>query len=47
MTDFLQWLNSDNVVKIAEDTYIEQCSQWKRKMTYEQIKAYFFREFKQ
>jgi len=45
-TGFDEWLNSDNVSKVGEDAYKEQCTQWKRTFTYEELKVFFITEFK-
>tara|TARA_R110000772_G_scaffold251582_2_gene366652 strand:- start:504 stop:650 length:147 start_codon:yes stop_codon:yes gene_type:complete len=43
--DFKEWINSDNVIKVGINTYIEQSSQYKRYYTLEQLKEYFIKEF--
>lgn len=45
--DFEKWLNSDNVVKSAEDEYKTQCSQYTIPMTLKELKKYFRKEYAQ
>jgi hypothetical protein len=41
-----EWMNSDNVIKCGKDAYKEQCTQWKKVFTYEELKTFYIREFK-
>ena len=43
--DMLDWINDGNVVKIGNDAYIEQTSQWKRVFTKKELIEFFIREF--
>lgn len=43
--EFETWLQSDNVVKVGEDKYKEQTTQWKKEFTRFQLKQFFIREF--
>lgn len=42
---FQKWMADGNVVKTGEDTYLEQCTQWKREFTLQELHAYFMKEF--
>ena len=43
--DFKKWLESDNVVYMGNNKYYEQTTQWKCLFTYEELKAYYIKEF--
>lgn len=40
-----KWLKSDNVVKLDNNKYIEQTTQWKKEFTLKELKAYYKKEF--
>ena len=42
---FDMWLSSDNVVKIEDNLYVEQSSQYRIKMTLNELYSYFIKEF--
>jgi len=42
---FHAWKNDGNVVKVSENQYKEQTTQWKKLFTIEELKAFFIREF--
>lgn len=42
---FEMWLSSDNVVKIEDNLYVEQSSQYRIKMTLSELYNYFIKEF--
>ena len=42
---FLDWINSDNVIKTGENEYKTQDSQYRIKLTRKQAYAYFKKEF--
>ena len=39
------WMNDGNVIKVGEDTYIEQTTQWKKKFTKEELTKFFIKEY--
>ena len=39
------WMNNGNVIKVGEDTYIEQTTQWKKKFTKEELTKFFIKEY--
>lgn len=39
------WMNDGNVIKVGEDTYIEQTTQWKKKFTKEELTKFFIEEY--
>lgn len=43
--EFEKWAKSDNVVKVGDDLYKEQTTQWKKEFTRFQLKNFFIREF--
>lgn len=43
--DFLNWINSDNVIKLKEDKYSCQCIQYKKQFTLSQLYKYFIKEY--
>ena len=40
-----EWMNDGNVIKVGEDTYIEQTTQWKKKFTEEELTEFFIKEY--
>jgi len=42
---FLNWLKSDNVIKISVNEYLSQCSQYSISMTRKQAYIYFKKEY--
>ena len=44
-SEFKLWLNSDNVVKLEKDLYLEHTTQWRKEFSLEQLKEFFIREF--
>jgi|TARA_Y100000361_G_scaffold4671_1_gene4054 hypothetical protein len=40
-----KWLKSNNVVKLDNNKYIEQTTQWKKEFTLKELKAYYKKEF--
>lgn len=44
--EFNRWVKSDNVVKNSDKEYVTQCSQYRIKMNYEELKSYFKKEYK-
>jgi len=43
--ELIDWINSDNVVKIDIDQYVTQCTQYNRKFTYNELDSYFIKEY--
>lgn len=43
--DFTEWVNSDNVIKLANDAYVCQCSQYRIEMSFNELADYFKREY--
>lgn len=43
--EFNQWVKSDNVVKEGENEYRTQCTLYKKGFTYDELFAYFKREY--
>ena len=44
--DFMEdWMNDGNAIKVGEDTYIEQTTQWKKKFTKEELTKFFIKEY--
>ena len=43
--DFEIWLNSDDVVKVSLNCYIEQTTQWKKEFTYSEIRDFFTTQY--
>lgn len=43
--DILNWIEDGNVVKIGEDAYLEQTTQFKKTFTKKELIAFFIREF--
>lgn len=43
--DFQEWLQSDNVIKIGPNTYIEQLGQWKKEYTEDSIREFYINEY--
>ena len=39
------WMNDGNAVKIGEDTYIEQTTQWRKKFTKKELTEFFVMEY--
>ena len=39
------WMNDGNAVKIGEDTYIEQTTQWRKKFTKKELTRFFVEEY--
>lgn len=46
MDGFQEWIDDGNVVKVGEDSYIEQTTQWRKKFTLVELKKFFKKEFK-
>jgi hypothetical protein len=44
--EILEWMKDGNVERIADNTYIEQTTQWRRKFTLEELIKFYIREFK-
>jgi len=42
---FLEWMDSDNVVQIEDNLYVEQCSLYNIKMSKFIMYRYFIKEF--
>ena len=45
MTDFDEWVKSDNVYKFAKDLYIEHTTQWNKHFTLAELKEFYKREY--
>jgi hypothetical protein len=43
--DFIDWINSDNVVKLDENTYVTQCNLYRIKFDIDSLFAYFKKEY--
>jgi len=43
--EILEWMRDGNVERIADNTYIEQTTQWRRKFTLEELIKFYIREF--
>ena len=43
--DFIEWLNSDNVIKQDNNTYLEQTTQYRKLFTYNEIFKFFIKEY--
>ena len=43
--DMLNWIEDGNVVKIGEDAYLEQTTQFNKIFTKKELIAFFIREF--
>ena len=43
--EMLDWIDDGNVIKIGEDTYIEQTTQWVREFTKQELIDFFKREY--
>lgn len=44
-TNFEIWRDSDNVVKVGEDAYKTQCSQYCKSFSEQELKKYFIKEY--
>ncbi len=44
--EMIDWIEDGNVVKVSNDRYLEQTSQWKRLFTKLELIEYFNKEFK-
>lgn len=44
--DFKEWVEDGNAVRIADDHWIEQTTQWRQSFTLAELKAFFIREFR-
>ena len=44
--EILKWMKDGNVERIADNAYIEQTTQWKKKFTLEELIKFYIREFK-
>ena len=44
LTSFYAWLHNDNVIKLKEG-YSTQCSQYRNRLTYKELKQYFKKEY--
>jgi hypothetical protein len=42
---FLEWLGSDNVIRMGRNDYRSQCSQYSIRMTKKEAYIYFKKEF--
>jgi len=42
---FRRWVKSDNVVKIEEDLYLEQTTQYNKKFTLEELYKFYQKEY--
>ena len=45
MSNYKEWLKSDNVVKISKNNYIEHTTQWRTHFTKKQLKEFYIKEF--
>ena len=43
--EILEWMKDGNVERIADNTYIEQTTQWRRKFTLEELIKFYIKEF--
>ena len=43
--DFLEWLNSDNVIKIGSNLYVEQSSLYRIEMNLFRMYRFFIKEY--
>jgi len=43
--EILEWMRDGNVERIADNTYIEQTTQWRRKFTLEELIKFYIKEF--
>ena len=43
--EILEWMRDGNVERIADNTYIEQTTQWKKKFTLEELVKFYIKEF--
>lgn len=44
--EMLDWMKDGNAVRVSNDRYLEQTSQWKRIFTKQELIKFFNREFK-
>ena len=44
--EILEWMRDGNVERTADNTYIEQTTQWKKKFTLEELIKFYIKEFK-
>ena len=42
---YVEWYQDGNVVKMGEDNYIEQTTQWKKKFTEEELMKFYVKEY--
>jgi len=45
LNSFLDWKHSDNVIKTNNGIYITQCSQFKLRMTQQELYNYYTKEY--
>ena len=43
--EYVEWYRDGNVVKMGEDNYIEQTTQWKKKFTEEELMKFYVKEY--
>jgi len=43
--EFKEWMDSDNVEYMGEDTYIEQTTQWRREFTLTELIEFYVEEY--
>lgn len=43
--DFNKWFNDGNAMRTKEGYYIEQSTQWKKRFTYKELKAFYIKEY--
>ena len=43
--EFNDWFNDGNAIKVADDEYVEQTTQWRKKFTLDELKTFFKKEF--
>ena len=46
LIDFLKWIKSDNVIKIGDDQYIEQTTQYEKIFSRDELFFFFKNTFK-